>query len=135
MPRSGLRHEFELSTRNAYTKVKCELNLILDGRELPNMAVLGEALEDAVKLVQNRVTESYKVVPERVASPEQPAQPTKPGEFEIVPKPQPAPTPQPTNTPQPVVPEQPVAPKPPLVVPNPLDSLIGKITQARDSNN
>jgi hypothetical protein len=40
----------------------------VDGKELPNMAVLGKALEEAIELIQNRVTESYKVVPERVGA-------------------------------------------------------------------
>jgi hypothetical protein len=42
-----------------------ELGLVLDGREIPNAAVLGSALEEAVKLVQDRITESYQVVPVR----------------------------------------------------------------------
>ena len=41
------------------------LDLFLDGREIPNAAVLGSALEEAVKLVQDRITESYQVVPVR----------------------------------------------------------------------
>jgi len=48
------------------TKVDCEIGLKVDGRELPNLAVLGAALEAAVDRVQQIVTESYKVVPERV---------------------------------------------------------------------
>jgi hypothetical protein len=38
----------------------------VDGKELPTMAVLGAALEEAIELIQKKVTESYKVVPERV---------------------------------------------------------------------
>lgn len=66
MPKIGLRETFELTTRNQYTKVSCEVGVTLDGRELPSMSVVGAALEDAIKLIQDKVTESYKVVPERV---------------------------------------------------------------------
>jgi hypothetical protein len=62
----GLRQTFELETRNKYTKVNCEVGLSVDGRELPSMAVLGAALEEATQLIQDRVTESYKEVPARV---------------------------------------------------------------------
>jgi hypothetical protein len=40
--------------------------MTIDGTELPNMAVLGAALEEAIELIQQRVTDSYKAVPERV---------------------------------------------------------------------
>jgi len=63
---SGIRQEFDLKTRGAYTKVKCEIGLKVDGNELPNLAVLGEALEAAVNEIQRIVTESYVKVPERV---------------------------------------------------------------------
>jgi len=63
---NALRTEFQLSTRGAMTKVDCEIGLKVDGRELPNLAVLGAALEAAVDRVQQIVTESYTVVPERV---------------------------------------------------------------------
>jgi hypothetical protein len=66
MPKVGLRETFELKTRNDYTKVECEIGISVNGRELPSMAVMGAALEDAIKLFQERVTESYKAVPERV---------------------------------------------------------------------
>ena len=68
MPTTGLTQEFELSTRNEYTKVKAELGFKVEGRELPNMEVLGAALEDAIELIKLRVKESYKVPP-RVATP------------------------------------------------------------------
>ena len=45
MPQMGLRESFELETRNRYTKVNCEVGLKIDGRELPNMAILGELLK------------------------------------------------------------------------------------------
>jgi len=67
MAKTGLKSSFELTTRTPATKVACEVSLIVDGRELPNMAVLGEALEAAVVLIQEKVTESYKEVPARVA--------------------------------------------------------------------
>jgi len=65
MPKVGLRETFELETRNKYTKVNCELGLSVEGRELPSMAVLGDAVEQAIKLIEDRVAESYKVVPPR----------------------------------------------------------------------
>lgn len=68
MPKTGIRQTFDLTTRNAYTKCECEVGMSVDGKELPNMAVLGKALEEAIELIQNRVTESYKVVPERVGA-------------------------------------------------------------------
>ena len=66
MPRTGLKQGFELQTRGPYTKVDCEIGMTVEGKELPNMAVLGEALEAAISLIQEKVTASYKVVPERV---------------------------------------------------------------------
>lgn len=68
MPKTGMRQTFELMTRNAYTKVDCELGMSVEGKELPNMAVLGKALEECIELLQTRVTESYTVVPERVGA-------------------------------------------------------------------
>jgi hypothetical protein len=65
MPQIGLRHSFEMPTRNTYTKVNAEIGLKLDGRELPNTAVLGEALDKAVELILAHVAQSYKIVPER----------------------------------------------------------------------
>lgn len=65
MPASGLRTEFDLRTRGLQT-VKCEVGIKIDGRELPNLAVMGDALEKAVELIQQHVTESYAKVPERV---------------------------------------------------------------------
>ena len=65
MPKVGLRESFEMNTRDKYTKVECEVGMTVNGRELPNMAILGAALEEAIKLIQERVTESYKVVPAR----------------------------------------------------------------------
>lgn len=69
MPITGLRQEFELETRNKYTKVTAEIGFKVNGRELPSMAVLGAAVEEAIELIQNKITESYKVVPERVNTP------------------------------------------------------------------
>jgi hypothetical protein len=54
-----------METRNKYTKVQCELGLTIDGRELPSMAIVGEALEKAIELIEAAVAESYKVVPPR----------------------------------------------------------------------
>lgn len=65
MAKLGLRHTGEIQTRDRYTKVQFELGMTMEGRELPNAAVLGSALEEAVKLVEERVTQSYVVVPPR----------------------------------------------------------------------
>ena len=66
MPRVAIKQAFDLTTRSAYTKVEAEIGFTVEGKELPTMAVLGAALESAMELFQERVTESYKVVPERV---------------------------------------------------------------------
>lgn len=68
MPRHELSQEFDLRTRGM-SKAECTVSIKIDGRELPNMAVVGGALEEIIKLVQERVTDSFKVVPERVATP------------------------------------------------------------------
>jgi len=65
MPQMGLRESFELETRNRYTKVNCEVGLKIDGRELPNMAILGEALEKAIEMIQEHVKQAYVELPER----------------------------------------------------------------------
>ena len=67
MPVTGIRQEFQLTTRSAYSKVECELGIKVTGNELPNMAVLGDALENAIKEIQRIITESYVKVPERVS--------------------------------------------------------------------
>lgn len=66
MPVSRVNQEFELMTRNANTKVEAKISLEINGREIPNLAVLGDAVEKAIAIVQAQVTESYKAVPERV---------------------------------------------------------------------
>lgn len=67
MPKTTLRQEnIKFTTRSAYTTVEAVLTLTVDGRELPALATLGTALEDSIELIQNKITESYKVVPERV---------------------------------------------------------------------
>lgn len=73
MPQIGLRHKFELETRNKYTKVDAEIGLSLDGKELPNTAILGDALDKAVDLIQEAITESYKEVPARDGTTPSPA--------------------------------------------------------------
>jgi|SRR5215831_8459777 len=70
MAKVGLRQTFEMETRNKVTKVNCDITFNVDGRELPNMSVLGAALEEATQLIQTRVAESYKEVPARVGDPE-----------------------------------------------------------------
>jgi hypothetical protein len=69
MPVTGLKYEAEMSTRSQFTKVKAEIGLKVDGKELPNMGVLGEALELAIELIQKHITESYNVVPPRTDTP------------------------------------------------------------------
>jgi len=86
MPKMNLREEFEMETRNKYTKVNCALSISLDGRELPNMSVVGEALEKAGEMIEAAVKQSYEVVPPRgvdqtnqpvpEAVPTQPVQPS-----------------------------------------------------------
>ena len=66
MPKSTLKQEFPMHTRNDFTNVDCEISISIDGRELPSLSVLGDALEAARELIQAKVTESYKVVPARV---------------------------------------------------------------------
>jgi hypothetical protein len=69
MPSTGLRQQFRMNTRNQFTHVDAEVGLKVEGKELPNMAVLGDALEKAIELIQKAVTDSYKVVPPRVDTP------------------------------------------------------------------
>lgn len=66
MPKLGISESFDLFTRDRHTKVECEVSVKLDGRELPNASVVGAALELMTKQLQEHVTESYLVVPERV---------------------------------------------------------------------
>lgn len=65
MAKLGLRHTSEMETRDRFTKVNFELGMTIEGKELPNASVLGDALEAAVKLINERIVESYKVVPPR----------------------------------------------------------------------
>lgn len=65
MPANTLRQSFELTTRTRHTKVDCDITMKVDGRELPNLAVLGEALEMATEMIQTQITKSYEVVPVR----------------------------------------------------------------------
>lgn len=65
MAKIALRHTADIETKDRYTKVEFELGMTMEGRELPNAAVLGTAMEDAVKLIQERVKQSYEVVPPR----------------------------------------------------------------------
>ena len=68
MPVNAVRQEFQLETRSKFSTVDCEIGLKVNGKELPNLAVLGNAMEKAVELIQQIVTESYAKVPERVSS-------------------------------------------------------------------
>jgi hypothetical protein len=65
MPKHGLKLEFEMQTRGLYNPATTELSISVDGKELPNMAVIAGALEECAELISERIRESYKVVPER----------------------------------------------------------------------
>jgi hypothetical protein len=65
MPRHGLKLEFEMKTRGAFNDAETELSISVDGKELPNMAVIAAALEECAELISERVRESYTTVPER----------------------------------------------------------------------
>lgn len=67
MPKLGMHETFDMQTRDRYTKVECELSITVDGKELPTLGVVGEAIELCVTLVQEHVKRSYEAVPERVA--------------------------------------------------------------------
>ena len=99
MPKMGLRESFEMETRNKYTKVNCELSITIDGRELPAMGVVGEALEAAAKQIEDAVKKSYEVVPPRDVD-----------QTNIVPMPEPTPVAQPVKPAQPTVVEEPYVP-------------------------
>lgn len=77
MPKVGLTHSAPMETRNTYTKVDTQIAVSIDGKELPSMAVLGEALEAAVELFTKKIQESYKVPP-RVETPIADVYATKP---------------------------------------------------------
>lgn len=66
MPKLKISEEYKLTTRSKYTTVDCILGIELTGNELPNMAVVGEALEQAALIIQASISESYTKVPERV---------------------------------------------------------------------
>lgn len=68
MPAKGLKQETKLSTRNTVTQIDAVLELRVEGRELPNLDVLGGAFERALEVIQEMITESYKVVPPRDGS-------------------------------------------------------------------
>lgn len=115
MPKVNLREEFDMTTRDKYTKVGCAIGMTVDGKELPNMAVLGNALEEAIKLIQERITESYKVVP-----PRNEFEDIKPGSLTGINKPaQPTQVNEPVVPPQPAQPAQPTQPQQPVNEPTP----------------
>ena len=66
MPKSALKQTIELTTRNPFTKVECEIGMTVNGRELPSLEILGKAFESAIIHMQEQITDAYKVVPERV---------------------------------------------------------------------
>jgi len=99
----GLRESFEMETRNKYTKVNCEMAISVDGRELPAMGVVGEALEQCIKLMEEAVKKSYEVVPPRDVDQTNVAQ--LPGAI-----PEPTPVAQPVKTPETMIVEEPYVP-------------------------
>jgi hypothetical protein len=64
--KNSVTQNLELTTRNTYQKVDATIKLEVEGRELPALGVLGEAVELAVQIIQEKITQSFKVVPERV---------------------------------------------------------------------
>jgi hypothetical protein len=84
MPRSSLTSEFDFQPRNEFrSKVDVKFNMSVDGRELPNLQVLGNAFEKAVELFQAEVKKAFEVVPPRDNTPmsdtlQRPAPPTPP---------------------------------------------------------
>ena len=62
MPKMGSTIEFELQFKDGFTKVEAELQLVVDGRELPNAAIVGEAMEKALVAIQQAVKEGYENV-------------------------------------------------------------------------
>jgi hypothetical protein len=66
MPEKTVRLKDEkFQTRGTYSTAEVVLTFTMNGRELPNADVIGEALESAMITIQNKVKESYQV-PERV---------------------------------------------------------------------
>lgn len=65
MPKNSLKRAFELNTRGVGIFVDAEIGMTVEGKELPSLAVLGAALEEAQALIQTRVTESFQAVPAR----------------------------------------------------------------------
>ena len=65
VPKSEVTQEFKLATRNSYTTVDAVITISVDGREPPNLGVIGEAVDKAIELVATHVKESYNKVPER----------------------------------------------------------------------
>lgn len=66
MPKNAVKLAWELKTRSDYIFVDAEIGMTVDGKELPSLAVLGAALEEARDLIQQRVKESFNSVPARV---------------------------------------------------------------------
>jgi len=66
MPKLGISETFDMQTRDRYTKVECEITVKIDGKELPTLGVVGEAVEKCITTVQEHVKRSYEVIPERV---------------------------------------------------------------------
>lgn len=66
MPKNAVKLAFELKTRGDHVRCDCEIGMTVDGKELPTLAILGAALEEARDLIQQRVTESFQAVPIRM---------------------------------------------------------------------
>ena len=69
MPKLTMTNDKQIETRNSYTKIDGKIMVSVEGKELPSLAVLGEALEAATELFEQKIKDSYKVVPPRVETP------------------------------------------------------------------
>lgn len=66
MAKQQLSQEFKLDTRSEFTQVDCVITVSIDGRELPSLNIMGNAVDAAIATVREAVKESYAQVPARV---------------------------------------------------------------------
>jgi hypothetical protein len=69
LPATSVWQEFEVEGKDRYRKCQAEITLKVDGRELPNLEVLGRVLEECIERVILRVKESHMEVPPRTDTP------------------------------------------------------------------
>jgi hypothetical protein len=65
MPAMNMNQEFDMTTRDRNTKVKVDMAVNVSGPELPNMDIVGAALEKCIELMRTEVAASYLKVPQR----------------------------------------------------------------------